>query len=107
MNFDYFKLSPLDNADNYQASFLINAIMQELYNNGWLFIAPIRTSRDQGDLNALYFRYDESLMKQNEQARIFAISLTKNDRIRLINAPDQLTNSIRVLITETWPKGTQ
>ena len=81
--------------------------MQDLYNIGWLFIGPIKTSRDQGDMNALYFRQDTSLMENKEQAKFFALSLNKNDRIRLINAPDQLTNSLRVIITDTWPKGIQ
>ena len=84
---------------------MVNSIIQELYNNGWLFIGPIKTSIDQGDLNALYFRFDESLIKKNENSNFFALSLNQNDRIRLINAPDQLTNSLRVVITDTWPKG--
>ena len=97
-----------DNDETYISVNLINYILQLLYNQGWAFIGSIKSGGRQFDLNALYFRFDPELQDQNklqEPSRFFALSLNQNDRIRLINAPNDLVNAIKTM--QTWAKGVQ
>ena len=99
-----------DNDETYISANLINYILQVLYNQGWSFIGAIKSGGRQQDLNALYFRFDPELQERNklqEPSRFFALSLNRNDRIRLINAPNDLANAIKTAIMQAWPKGVQ
>ena len=102
----------MDNDETYLSAFMINGIIQALYNLGWLYIGAIKSGKRQFDLNSLYFRFDPVLLQSissNSQSpsRFFAISLNRNDRIRLINAPMDLVSAVRTAIIESWPLGIQ
>ena len=56
-------------------------------------------------MNALYFRFDQTLSQTSSDAKLFAIALNKNDRIRLINTSSEINNLVRSAILQAWPNG--
>jgi hypothetical protein len=99
------------NDETYISAFMINALLQALYNHGWVFIGSIKSGQCQFDLNSLYFRFDSNLLQslnsETNSSRFFSLTLNQNDRIRLINAPNDLIALVRTAINEAWPKGVQ
>jgi hypothetical protein len=97
--------------ETYISAFIINALIQTLYNHGWVFIRSIKSGQLQFDLNALYFHFDSNLLQRLKSepnpSRFFSLALSKNDRIRLINAPNNLIAVVRTAINEAWPMGVQ
>jgi hypothetical protein len=104
-------LRSANNDETYISAFMINALIQTLYNHGWVFIGSIKSGQSQFDLNALYFRFDSNLLQRLKSepnpSRFFSLALNKNDRIRLINAPNNLIDVVRTAINEAWPMGVQ
>ena len=101
----------MDNDETYISAFMINGIIQTLYNQGWIFLGSIKSGKRQFDLNSLYFRFDSKLLQifqsGQSQGRFFSLTLNKNDRIRLINPPTDLISAVRTAIVEAWPLGIQ
>lgn len=99
------------NVESYISAYMINALLQTLYNHGWVFIGSIKSGQGQYDLNSLYFRFDsnllQSLKSEQNPGRFFSLTLNKKDRIRLINAPNDLIPVVRTAVKEAWPKGVQ
>ena len=76
-----------------------------LYNQGWIIIGAIRIGKRLEDLNSLYFRLEPSVINEKNETEIFALTLIKNDRIWLVNAPNDVSISLKPKILEKWPKG--
>jgi hypothetical protein len=68
-------------------------------------IGAIRTGKRLDDLNSLYFRYDPLVKKEKNDSVMFALTLIKNDRIWLVNAPNDVSLSLKPVMIENWPKG--
>jgi hypothetical protein len=104
-------LRSANNDETYISAFMINTLIQTLYNHGWVFIGSIKSGQRQFDLNSLYFRFDsnllQSLKSEPNPSRFFSLTLNKNDRIRLINAPNDLIALVRTAINEAWSRGVQ
>ena len=88
-------------SNEYEGAFLINSIMQKLYQNGWLFIGPIKSTT----LNDLYFRYDESLIRKSNPSVFFTLSFYGDHEIALISSPNEMCNLIKTEILRSWPQG--
>ena len=87
---------------------MMNNILKSLYNNGWVNIGSVKIGKKRDDFNTFFFRYDKTLKDaccSGMENKFFALSLNKNDRIRLVNAPLELANTVRQAIHENWPKG--
>ena len=68
-------------------------------------IGAIRTGKRLDDLNSLYFRFDPLIKKEKNESVLFALTLIKNDRILLVNAPNDVSFSLKPVIIENWSKG--
>ena len=66
--------------------YLVLKLMESMQAYGWIIIASIASSRKLSDKSALLFR-----QSQPRQAPVFCISLNETDKLRLINAPEDVT----------------
>lgn len=66
--------------------YLILKLIETLQAYGWSIIASIASSRKLSDKSALLFR-----QSQPRQMPVFCLSLNDNDKLRLINAPEDIT----------------
>lgn len=66
--------------------FLILKLIEAMQAYGWSIIASIASSRKLSDKSALLFR-----QSQPRQSPVFCISLNETDKLRLINAPEDVT----------------
>lgn len=66
--------------------YLVLKLMESMQAYGWMIIASIASSRKLSDKSALLFR-----QSQPRQAPVFCISLNETDKLRLINAPEDVT----------------
>ena len=66
--------------------YLILKLLESMQAYGWSIIASIDSSRKLSDKSALLFR-----QSQPRQSPVFCISLNETDKLRLINAPEDVT----------------
>lgn len=66
--------------------YLILKLIESMQAYGWSVIASIDSSRKLSDKSALLFR-----QSQPRQSPVFCISLNETDKLRLINAPEDVT----------------
>jgi hypothetical protein len=90
-----------DSLESFSIPIMICEIMNNLFKNGWLYVGPIDTGKSQHSLNALYFYYAPDEINQNDlqNTKFFALSLNKNDRIRLHRATPDL---ISIMTSTSW-----
>ena len=103
----WLTFSPLASHSHFSAS-MMNNIMKTLFKQGWINIGAIKIGKNQADLNALYFRFDREirdLYVSGLESKFCAISLNENDKIRLVNAPLEIANAVRLAIEANWSKG--
>ena len=66
--------------------YLILKLIESLQVYGWSVVASIDSSRKLSDKSALLFR-----QSQPRQSPVFCVSLNETDKLRLINAPEDIT----------------
>lgn len=66
--------------------YLVLKLIESMQAYGWSIIASIASSRKLSDKSALLFR-----QSQPRQSPVFCISLNETDKLRLINAPEDVT----------------
>ena len=66
--------------------YLVLKLIETMQAYGWSIIASIASSRKLSDKSALLFR-----QSQPRQCPVFCISLNETDKLRLINAPEDVT----------------
>ncbi len=98
-----------DGIESYYGALLMNGILSNLYNIGWVFVSAIDSGNKQYDLNSLYFRFDrtETSKPENLNSRFFALTLNRTDRLRLINASPDLIANLKSSMLQLWPSGIQ
>ena len=69
-------------------------LMEVLLPYGWTPVAAIDSSRKDSDKSSLLFR-----LMQPRQAPFFCMSMNESDKLRLINAPEDVTKVWCVLPT--------
>ena len=75
-----------DGHEAVESRYLVLKLMEALQAYGWSPIAAIDNSRKDSDKSSLLFR-----QSQPRQSPFFCISLNETDKLRLINAPDDVT----------------
>jgi hypothetical protein len=90
-----------------ESTSLMNGILSNLYNIGWVFVSAIDSGNKQYNLNSLYFRFDrtETSKPENLNSRFFALTLNRTDRMQLINAELDLETKLTSKIDQFWPNG--
>ena len=77
-----------------ESRFLVMKLMEVLLPYGWTPVAAIDSSRKDSDKSSLLFR-----LMQPRQAPFFCMSMNESDKLRLINAPEDVTKVWCVLPT--------
>jgi len=65
--------------------YLILKLIECLQQYGWTIIASIDSSRKPSDKSSLLFR-----LSQPRRSQVFCVSLNENDKLRLVNVPDNI-----------------
>ncbi|XP_021958265.1 uncharacterized protein LOC110854171 [Folsomia candida] len=82
---------------------VIGGIMQRLARHGWGLLQTCEISMKENGKDTLFF--EDSLI--DREARIFAISFSRTDRLRLISAPIGFITIVRDVISSVWKRGIQ
>ena len=96
--------SSLGGAENIQSKSLIKALLNDLDMRQWILYG---SSNLRGNADTLFFRYDPNIPSDGTRLAGFVISLNRNDRLRLIDAPPETVDCARSMITQFWRKGLQ
>ena len=96
--------SSLGGAENIQSKTLIKALLNELDMRQWILYG---SSNLRGNADALFFRYDPAIPSDGSRLAGFVISLNRNDRLRLIDAPPDVVECAKRTIAQTWSRGIQ
>ncbi|KAL9969936.1 hypothetical protein ACROYT_G022221 [Oculina patagonica] len=82
--------------------YLILKLIESMQAYGWSVIASIDSSRKLSDKSALLFR-----QSQPRQSPVFCMSLNETDKLRLINAPEDVTKICQDVIQAQYLLGIQ
>ncbi|XP_078343312.1 uncharacterized protein LOC144629028 [Oculina patagonica] len=82
--------------------FLVLKLIEAMQAYGWSVAAAIDCSRKDQDKSSLLFR-----QSQPRQSPFFCISLNETDKLRLINAPDDVTKLCQEVIQSQYLLGVQ
>lgn len=96
--------SSMGGAENIQSKTLIKALLNELDMRQWILYG---SSNLRGNADALFFRYDPAIPADGSRSAGFVISLNRNDRLRLIDAPPDAVECARKVIGQFWARGIQ
>jgi len=96
--------SSMGGAENIQSKTLIKALLNDLEMRQWILYG---SSNLRGNADTLFFRYDPSLPSDGSRLAGFVISLNRNDRLRLIDAPPESIECARSMVTQFWRRGLQ
>ena len=90
--------------ENIQSKTLVKALINELGVRQWFLYG---SSNLRGNADTLFFMYDPAAPSLSVSFVGFVISLNRNDRLRMIDAPKDATDSVRGAITQFWSRGIQ
>ena len=96
--------SSVQGAENIQSKTLIKALLNDLDMRQWILYG---SSNLRGNADTLFFRYDPNIPSNGTRLAGFVISLNRNDRLRLIDAPPETVDCARSMITQFWGRGLQ
>ena len=96
--------SSMGGAENIQSKTLIKALLNELDMRQWILYG---SSNLRGNADTLFFRYDPNIPSDGTRLAGFVISLNRNDRLRLIDAPPETIDCARSMIAQFWKRGIQ
>ena len=77
--------------DAIHARRLTRGIMQTLYSHGWVLYISTDISQNQGDKDNLFFRHHDP---PPAPAEWFSLTFSKSDRLRLIDAPQNVVQDV-------------
>ncbi|XP_078342440.1 uncharacterized protein LOC144628243 [Oculina patagonica] len=86
--------------DAANSRFLVVKLLEAMQANGWSVVAAIDCSKKTQDKNSLLFR-----QSQPRQSPFFCISLNETDELRLINAPEDVTELCQEVIQSQYVLG--
>lgn len=92
--------------DAIHSRLLLLSILKKMAQSGWKLLAPVDASKSQGSKDALFFEY---IGVSVPGVDMFAISMNRSDRLRVIGAPScsPVSNTIRDAIKKHYPPGIQ
>lgn len=96
--------SSLGGSENIQSKTLIKALLNELDMHQWVLYG---SSNLRGNADTMFFRYDPSLPSDGSRLSGFVISLNRNDRLRLIDSPQDVIDCAKSVIAQSWQRGIQ
>lgn len=107
LNGDPWNSTLNNDIDSYFSSALINGILSALYHIGYVLSAAVDSGKEEYDVSSMYFRYDleHTKLPQNLTRQFFAISLNKNNSLRLISVLPELIETIKKAMPHIWPNG--
>ncbi|KAL1924635.1 uncharacterized protein VTP21DRAFT_4289 [Calcarisporiella thermophila] len=82
---------------------LLTAILKCMAKNGWNLIASADISKKSHDKDTLFFEYVATIV----EPMMFAMSFNMNDRLRIIEADQQVQTVVQNTIHAAWKKGVQ
>ena len=94
---------PRRDSENIQAKTLVKALINELGKCRWFLYG---SSNLRGNADALFFMYDPAAPSPCLSCG-FVMTLNKNDRLRIIDAPHDAAGPVNNAITDYWPRGIQ
>ena len=93
-----------DESERIQSRTLIKALIIALGQQKWLLYG---SSNLKDTADTMFFRYDANVPPDGSLCARFVISLSRNDRLQVIDAPSHITDCVRVVLTKHWPHGLQ
>lgn len=93
-----------DGQDTVSSRLLLQNLINDLRLRQWNLYG---NSNLKSSTNTLFFEYDPNIVPGEPSTTHFTISLNKQDRLRLIGAPDSLVSVIRNVIQTIWLRGIQ
>jgi len=87
------------------ARVMLTAVISCLYHQGWSLIGSTDVSKKNNDKDSLFFRHNSAIPPQ--PSTFFSISFNEDDKLRLINAPPDVTPLIQNVLAvhkqkESW-----
>ena len=83
------------------AKVLLQNIIATLRSYQWVYCCNVNL---KSTADSLFFRYDPNI-NPGESAQFCTISLNRNDRLRVITAPENIVAMVRKVIQTTWVHG--
>jgi len=93
-----------DGSESVQSRTLIKAIINVLDHNNWLLYGA---SNLKGTADTIFFRYDPNANVDESRLAGFVISLSRNDRLQVIDAHPSVVDCVRNVLKQHWPHGLQ
>ncbi|KAJ3181344.1 hypothetical protein HDU85_003658 [Gaertneriomyces sp. JEL0708] len=88
--------------DSVGARRLVSGIMQYMYRSGWELYVRTDVSRKHWDKDTFIFRHTA----RTDPAALFcSMAFNRTDRIRLIDAPEDMVSAVRACLAQSWTKG--
>ena len=88
--------------EEYSIVEMVGEIFKGLHEIGWVFCGSIQMHVTE--IGNLYFRYEQRLNPMHE---MFAMHLSKSDKISILNPPPLIIELIKDMIDSEWSKGIQ
>ena len=89
-----------DGTEAVHARFLITKIIEALLARGWMIKIGVDVTRKDQDKSVLIFQRSTV-----PPASIFCLSLNETDKLRLINAPQDVIDTFRITVKSKWVFG--
>ena len=93
-----------DGQDTVSSRLLLQNLISDLRLRQWNLYG---NSNLKSSTNTLFFEYDPNIIPGEPSTTHVTISLNKQDRLRLIGAPDSLVSAVRSVIQTNWTRGIQ
>ena len=93
-----------DGSESVQSRTLIKALINALDHNKWLLYGASNL-KDTAD--TIFFRYDPDANIDESRLAGFVISLSRNDRLQVIDAHSNVVDCVRNVLKQHWPHGLQ
>ena len=93
-----------DEPENIQSRRLIKALINALDQQKWLLYG---SSNLKNTAHTMFFRYDANVPPNGSRFAGFVISLSRKDRLQVIDSPPHVTDCVRSVLTKYWPLGLQ
>ena len=95
---------PEDDSESIQSKVLIKALVNALDHNNWLLYGASNL-KDTAD--TIFFRYDPNANTGESRLAGFVISLSKNDRLQVVDSQPNVVDCVRNVLQHHWPHGIQ
>ena len=93
-----------DGSESIQSRTLIKALINFLDQHNWLLYG---SSDLKETADTIFFRYDPNIPVGESRFVGFVISLSRNDRLQVIDAQPHIVDCVRNVLLQYWPHGIQ